>query len=522
MEQEPDLQGDEAESEPEGSVSPVELLYFIIRSAKRHARLGLAVGATIATIGVSVGIILPSRYETESRILQVQSAAVTAALSSPESRMPTVDAFGGSSEILMQKSNLRWLVQQAKLVNHWKATRTTLFRWKDSLIAALAGPLSDNDIANVLVDILKTRMYVTSDTSILTIHVAWQDPDAALNLTRMAQERFFELRRTQELGAINAAIDLNEEEVKRAAEAIDQSLEEVMQIRDKRKQEALSAPEPSTATSKPEPSVTSKRRRIAVATPKTATSESPSPTPPDRKMAARLAEVRQRAHDIEVPWQQRLAELKFQLADMRGTFGPEHPVVRQQEAKIREATEPPAELAALHGTERQLLAEIETEQQTAAGQSSVAGNTVRYVTDDKPSQAPSSANRVQALGGTVVITEREEDPMLAPAKARLQSAIATYNDVSKRLQNARSQLATSQVALTHRYVVVTEPERPRKPTKPNRPILIFGALLVGSLLGFLIGAIRDFISGLVFEPWQVRTIGLPVLGEVEINRNSKK
>ena len=127
----------------------------------------------------------------------------------------------------------------------------------------------------------------------------------------------------------------------------------------------------------------------------------------------------------------------------------------------------------------------------------------------------------QGTSGTVIITEREDDPILAPAKARLQNAITSYTEVSKRLERARMQLAAAQVALQYRYVVVTVPELPRKPVKPNRPVLIAAALVGAVFLGFLTGAVRDLLSGRVFEPWQLRKYGLPVLGEVNISSHSE-
>ncbi|HEY5961052.1 MAG TPA: hypothetical protein VIV60_31060, partial [Polyangiaceae bacterium] len=111
---------------------------------------------------------------------------------------------------------------------------------------------------------------------------------------------------------------------------------------------------------------------------------------------------------------------------------------------------------------------------------------------------------------------------IAPVKANLDAAIQAYGDATRRLENARLQLTSSQVAFQYRYVVVTEPERPRKPLKPNRVLLVVGALLGAVVAGILAAAARDLLSGRVYEPWQIRTLGVAIIGEVGSNASLKR
>jgi len=521
MDQEIEQGEEDQESESSGAISPVEILKFLVAAAKRHWRLGVVCAVSIASVGVAVALIMPAKYETESRILLVQSAAVTAALSvGPDGRLPTLDAFAGSSELMTQKSNLAWIVEKSDLLRSWKQKRTLLFRLKDRAMASVMGEAPDSALSKVLVDLLHDRMWVNHDATVLTIHVTWQDPEDAQKLTQLAQFRFLEMRRTQELAAIQSAITLNEGEVKRAADEIDRSLDVLMKIREKRRTGARfeNAEDSALGAASPPAAQNAVRAPNRLAKPRSPDLDTPTAAPPvrERQLATKLAELRQREREIAEPWQRRIAELKFHLEDLRGTYGPEHPLVRQQEAKIRESSDVPAELAGVRDSEQQLLAEIaraQPEDSASAPQMASPGAST--------ARAPYVANSRQqrpTASGMVVITEREEDPTLAPAAANLKSAISTYGDATRRLENARLQLATSQIALDSRYVVIAEPELPKRPTKPNRPVLVGGALVAAAFLGFLVGALRDLLTGKIFEAWQVRSLGLDVLAEVELTR----
>lgn len=529
MQQELELHDEDNESESKGSISPLEIIVFLGRAAKRHARLGISVGLAVAIVGTAIALVLPSKYESESRILAVQSAAVTAALSNPNRPdRGNIDPFGGSTEILTQKSNLLWLAKEANVPARWNASRSPPLRLKDNVLAALFGKASEQDTIRAVGGLLEHQMYVAHDNTVLTIHVAWQDPESAWKLAQLAQSRFLELRRKQELAAITAAISVNEDEVKRAAETIDQSLQELIRVRDRRAQK-LDAPSdsdrgPVDAGTKPSKLATSAGQSVKSNSggPSATTAAAAVAVPvPDKKLAARLADIRQQAREIETPWQRRLAEQKFQLNDLRGTYGPEHPLVLQQEAKIRAASDPPADLSVLREQERQILTELENVTVDATKSVPIGAN-LRSGTVAPLTATPASArNRFQSSDGTLIIAEKEDDPVVSPAKAGLAAAIQRYSEAVKRLDTARLELTTSEVAFQYRYAVVGEPERPGKATKPNRPQIIIGALAAAALLGMIAGAIRDILSGRIFEPWQLRLLGVPVLGELSLTQKRK-
>lgn len=501
------------------AVSPIDVVKFVASAAKRNRKLAVSVGVGVAVLGVTIALTLPSKFESESRILAVQSAAVTAALSNPNRPVPNIEPFAGSTEILTQKSNLRWLVTQSNLRSRWSSTRTLPFRFKDAALEKLFGRPSEEAVMRAFVDMLGKQMAVYRDSSTLTIHVAWADPESAYRLAQFAQSRFLDLRRAQELAAINAAIALNEDEVKRSAESIEQSLQELIRIKDQvehstasSKSDAASA---SAASSKVTPAAGAAPR---VAKPAASSAPASSSVDSNKKLATQLTEIRQQIRDIENPWQRRIAELKFQLSDLRTSYGPEHPAVRQQEAKIQAASVPPPELTSLREKERHLLAELErvTLESSAAP---AEGARTAFSSRTGPSQVSAQA-RLKSGDGTLVIAEKEEDPTIAPFKANLTFAIQRYSDAIKRLDVSRLELATSEAAFQYKYTVVTEPERPTKATKPKRGALAFGALGAALLLGLISGAVRDLLSKKIYDSWQVRLLGIRVLGELDFSKST--
>jgi uncharacterized protein involved in exopolysaccharide biosynthesis len=206
---------------------------------------------------------------------------------------------------------------------------------------------------------------------------------------------------------------------------------------------------------------------------------------------------------------------------LRGTFGPEHPTVLQQEAKIRDASISPPELLRLREDERRILAELDAPISNETQPTKTASSTNQANISSGASQALPTPAKLLGSSATLVIAEREDDPVVAPARANLASAIQRYNEVTRRLDAARLELTSEQAALQYRYSVVAQPERPIRPTKPNRPLLVVAALGVAVILGLLVGAIRDLLSGRVFEPWQIKSTGLAILGAVDLRDKAR-
>lgn len=500
-----DLSDAEQPAEGGNSVSPRELFNFVRGAAGRHVKLGIGVGVLVAALGIVTSLLLPPLYEANAKILITQNALITPVLSNPGRQLPIVDPMRGIADVVMKKDNLEAIVRDAKLPAQWEATRPWFLRVKDWLAGVVGGPLLDEEKVRALVGILETRIEVRQeDAGSLRIRVYWRDPEMTFKLAQLAKEKFLSLRRLQETSVIAAAIDILETEVKRAADAIDPELAAV----DKARNAALKQASPKEAERPSEKAGDTKPASAVVmyARPRKAAATSDGS---DASLSAQLNEIRQNIKNAQEPFQRHLTELRMQLADLRSVYGPEHPLVVQQDNRIKEASVEPAEIGELRGQERQLLSRIEEIATASAAEvpSVVRGSGVPAAPGVQPAAAAGPA------AGPIMV---EEAPEVAAARSKLMAAIGKYNRLEDRLDGARIELTTAETAFKYRYLVVAEPEPPRKAVKPNRPLLIVASLFAAVLLGLLAGAMKELASGRLIEPWQVRALGVPMLAEVEL------
>ena len=487
----------EQADDAEGSVgvSPAEWIRFVLGAARRHLLLGIASLVVVGSIGVAISIAIPSMYEANSKILVSQTALATAALSNPNRQLPVVDPMRGIAEVTMTRENLESIIRDTGLSQHWAATRSPLLKAKDWLWSVVVSPIPEADRVRALIGVLETRIIIRAeDSTTIRIQVVWGDREMVVRLAKAVRDKFLQARVAQETSVISAAIGVIEDELKRASEAIEPALGGVVRAREKSK-EAKAAVSPdagATVAAEPTPGGTFVRT-------------APKPQGPDPAVSSKLAEIRQAERNVLEPWQRRLTELRLQLADLRSQYGVAHPLVVQQEARIKDASVEPAELGALREEERALISRIETGQLVPAE----GGHWV-------PSR---SAGGTSAPSSSPLLLE--EDPEVSAARAKLMSAVSKYDELKNRLDAARIELTTTEIAFKYRYVVVAEPELPRNPIKPNRPALIMASLAAGIVAGLLAGAIRELTSGRVVEPWQVKQIGLPLLADVSLSDRPK-
>jgi uncharacterized protein involved in exopolysaccharide biosynthesis len=489
----------ELEDQAQGatSVTAKEWIDFIRGAARRHAALGAGIGAVIAVVGIVVSLILPAAYESSGKILVTQNAAVTDTLSNPSGTNPAVDPMRGVTEIVMRKENLEGIVRETNMIEQWAATRSAVYRLKDSLQATLFGPLTEADKMKALVAMLENQLVVRpEDTVSIRIRAMWRDPQMAFAIAKLAQKKFLDARGNQEKAPITAAIDILEDELKKAAEDIEPEFANVGHALQKARAPEKIPVLPSPSASAP-PVMQYVRPQAA-----------PRPAGPNPTLSAKLAEIRQHEREVQDPWQANLTAARLKLSELKGTYGPMHPSVVQQEARVRELAIEPPTLVNLRQEEHDLLAQIETG--SLVGDTSAPGG--RWVPRPMGLGAPSSPNAPMMV---------DENPEVAAARAKLMSAISKYSDVKDRLDAARIKLTTAETAFKFRYVTVADPEIPTKPVKPNRPVLILASIAAGLVAALLAGAVKELLSGRVIEPWQVKQIGLPLLAEVSLTDHTK-
>ena len=492
----PSIEADDADATEGSGVSIVEILRFVLQAARRHLWLCLGVLVLSAAAGITISLIIPPMYEASAKILVTQEGNVTSALSNPDFHGPSADPHRGLSEIVLRTENLRAIATEANLLKEWDAHRPPVLKVKDQLMELIFGPLPDDEKLRAIVGVLEHQMHVYSEGSgTIRIGVLWRDAATAAKIVNVAKRRFLEQRMQQETSVITAAIDILENEVRKAGEGIDPHLKRVQELREALAAERKPAAR-KVADEKPAPTT------IYEAAP-----SAPRAKEPDPAISLRLEKIRQEIHQAQDPWQRRLADLKLQLVDLRGVYGPKHPAVLQQERRIADASQEPPVLAKLRQQEQQLLSQLEEASAPAAG-----GATRRRVSRAASGDRLSAEEAAEESASFL-----EDSPQLAAERSKLMNAVHKYNDLIDRIDRARLELTTAEAAFKYRYVVVQEPEAPRKPVKPNRRMLILASLGGALMLGLLAGAARELATGRVIEAWQVKQLGVPLLADIDLS-----
>lgn len=511
MDSENDFDEESNENQPANAISPSEIVGFVGRNAARHAWFGASIAVGIVAMGLLASRVVPMKYDATSRILVDDTAAKTEALSSPDRALPNWDPANGIVELLTQKSSLVAIVEETGLLARWEANRSGLFRVKDQLIAAIAGAPTPEEKKEALALMLKDHVYLSRDKNIVTIQVIWKDPESAYKVAKRAQEKLIETVRSRETGVFSSAISILEEEAKRASEAIEPALTSVIQAREQSAKNALKAVMPVSGSVVVTRSVGGGTNRASKVNSSLAKDKGPT-------VAERLAEIGNKIRSVEEPWHRRQVELEARMAELKTVYGQAHPLVIQQDAQIKAAASPPPDLVDLRNTQTQLLNEI----QSAPNETAPKGGTrVQFERVSAGMQALAPAPRVR-LGGRDDRDVPDEDPTVTAAKAELTDAISKYGKLTERLASARLQFTTAQVAFNTRYVVIGEPEMPRKPLKPLRLIVAIASVFVGILSGILAGAVREIVSGRIREPWQLKSLGIRIIGELPIPKRLEK
>jgi len=501
------------------AVSPLEIVGFVVRSARRHLAMSISVGVTVLAVSLLAARTMPQWYQSEARILVEDSVSKIANLSNsynPQQR-GTEDPVAESTELVLQKANLEAVVTKLKLVDNWEANLPWPIRQRDKLTTLISGTRpSDSERVEVLAKTLASRILTFKDKNVVSLQVQWRDPQLAQLLAKELQGQLFLTLQTQDFSLIAAAITLLENQAKQAAELIPAAREAVTRARSvgmAPQAEPLAHGLATSAAATGSTTATTGNKKSGDAAEGQydgAVGKSAEVRQADRKMLAKLADIREQIKATEIPWQRRLAELKLQKADLQVTYGPEHPLVLQQESRIKAASEQPTELQRLRANEQELLSKIQS---------------TRDDSDDTQdsSHALNKASRVARGFGNaapkVLMPDPKDDannPAVVAAMDGLKTAVARYNDLATRVDSARFELNTAQVAFQHRYVVVSEPEIPRRPVKRLHAQVAMAGVAAALLLGLLIGAIRDLLSGRILEPWQVKNLGLQVLGDLRL------
>jgi uncharacterized protein involved in exopolysaccharide biosynthesis len=483
-----------------------ELLGFAARSPRRHK--GLSIGLFCAGVGVTAALVvlLPRAYTTEVKLL-AQKNLVVPSIGNPNRSMPfdPDNAQRSIADVVSERANVVALVKDVDLVDRWDAERPPVLRAKDAVFSAIFGKPSEDDKLRALLAVVEQKVVVAADDTSVTITVEWAEPQMAYELASTVQKNFLDAKYDVSVGMISGAIATLEKHVATENDNIG------IALADLRAAEAQGGPAPAAAgpdaaggTPRAAPRYSAAPKRAAAPT-------------PDAELAPLLEEKRAQIKKVKDAHDQRLADLNKQLSDALGTYTPAHPTVRAIKAQLEDASHDPPELARLEDDERAIVAQIAATGPASPAQGAKADPVPRAPTapasSAAPAAAPGAASEETTRSG---ILRGAEDPGVAVARYKLQSATQKYNELQARIDAARIDLDVARSTFKYRFSVVHPAELPKGPRKPSVPKLALGGLLASILLAIAAAVGADLASGKFIESSQVRRrLDLPLLGEIE-------
>ncbi len=433
-------------------------------------------------------------------------------MSTPDRALPNLDPFSGSFELLTQKSVLISIVNEAGLIANPEARQPPLMSLINGFINRVMGrePPTLDEKRDALAKELATHINLKKNKNVVSIQVTWPDRRMVFRIAQLTYGKFIELVRNRDAATFTSAISILEDEAKRASEAIEPALTEVVRERDQGKQAAPASPAAGDSAVEQKPTSIKAVAAPAALAPAPAQANEAAAAQA-RQFSAKLAEINGKILTVEDGWHKQQASLNAHLTELRTVYGQAHPQVIQQQTLITAAREPPADLIELQSARNELLREIQNVPEGSSSTSTSqpraawrpAGRTLgeRTVAFSQPTSSAAGAN---------------ESLEITASRAKLIRAVDNYNNVAGRLASARLQYVASQATFGMRFVVVNKPELPVAPLKPLRMLVRLASLFAGLLFGFLAGTFRDIISGIVYESSQLKPFGLKDLGELVV------
>jgi uncharacterized protein involved in exopolysaccharide biosynthesis len=450
----------------------LELGRFVLRAPRRHRRLAAGVFIVGVALTLAAVVVVPRTYTVDTTIL-FQRNVVIPLLGNPRRAVPPDwDVSNrGASEYILRPDNLRAVIQETGLEVRWEVGRSPILKLKDALTRRAFGPMSEEDMRHMLVKTLEKKLSVQADDATIKLSLSWHHPETAYQLVSCLEQRFLKDRSAAATSPITDTIGILVDEEARQREALSAALAEAQRLR---LGEAA-----SVRGSSPQ--------------------EGGAPNEvPDRIEVEKELAARRRALQGDEARLRRLTELRAQLAELRITYAPLHPLVLAMQERIRQAQKVPPGLAPI-------------KQEEDARPSGLKG----FATQEPAGrEAPSELLDVLRKAGAP--EAERDDPELAAAKTKLNLAVQKREELRDRIESARLELQTAEAAFKYRYAIVRPPELPERPTKPNALLLLAIGLAASIVLAVAAAFFKDLASDRFIEPWQVRKrLPIPLLGELD-------
>jgi uncharacterized protein involved in exopolysaccharide biosynthesis len=445
-----------------------ERLGFAARAVRRRPFASALCFVAIAALGPISLLATSKTYHVEAIVAASRNPTVST-LPDPVllRSFDSEDPANVARDAILRRDALAALVEETGLVERWNEGRSPLARLRDGVARLVSGraPSRDREVED-LVDRLEKRLTIAlpgtqpgaapgAAKDRILVALDWSDAETARLLVDTAARRFFEGRRQVEQAMSRDAVAVLEG---RAADVRQQIEGEVAHVR-----------ELEVALLRQRPEMTRTYRAPSGRTPQEAELAQLKSTLESRKLA--LAE-------LERLREQRLGELRAELARERITYADGHPLLARTRELLNRLSAPSAEAEAL----RQEIDGLDRAFQQ---------------TSEK------AARLVDA-----------EDPALELRRTQLRLLLAQYTALRDRIDGARVEGAMAAASFERRYAFAVPPVAPRRAAWPVPALSLAAAALGGALLALFAAALLDVRSGRILEAWQLRKPGLPVLGEI--------
>jgi uncharacterized protein involved in exopolysaccharide biosynthesis len=479
-----------------------DILGFVWRSPRRHPLLATSLFVVVAGLGMAIAATMPRIYNVSVKLFAQKTSVLPEAGTIRGAREEDYP-MRNVSDVIRQHDNLVDLVERTNLVEKFYARRSPALRLKDRIMTSLGSqPTADDKEAGVL-STLDKKLVVTADDDSVTISVDWFDPQSTFDVAAEVEHNLLEARYDSQVAMIQEAINLLEQHQKSKLDQVDDALADYDAQREKLAP-AAAAPVDSSIP------VTVATARGTVVRRQSAPGAAPVADP---DIAHDLEAKRQRIRFLEDEHQHQVDAVREQLRVALLTLTPLHPTVMALQRSLADLNEPPAELTQLKSDEKKLMAEIIPPSPAPSAPLSVLGAFAPggAATAAAPSQPAAAPTTVRTLA-----MAEADNPVLARARQRLESAIHDYQDATSRVDGAQLELEFARRACRYRYRVITPPEVPRGTKKPMSTMIGVGSFFAGLLLALLGSAGADLSTGVLLETWQVRRqLKLEVLTEID-------
>jgi uncharacterized protein involved in exopolysaccharide biosynthesis len=501
------------EEEQSNGPSPPEIWAFVRAAAARRRKLAVVMLLVAVSLGVLVALVKPPVYACDTTIVARRSSTVRM-IATKNNEQNNGDVTKGAATDILNDENLVALMKDAQIVERWDAERPRIMRYKDKLFWAIFGKPSPHDFERGIVWMLGQKITVTTQDDSITIHAEWHTREGALRIVTAAETRFMATQQAKDLAMINDGITILQSSVEEEGREVEKALQELVEKLDEQKREQMGAVADLDAgageagASAPAGAGRTESRLVVASLPPAPTIDPAIRKTIDEKKAAIAALEEDRRREI------RDAETK--LANLRGqqSLGPAHPEVVALARQVDALSQPSAEETRLRAD----VAALEN-QLSEASDVSVGRAKTYLATVQGPATGGHGGSHGRGDGGAqsiVVMTDQPSDngPTIA-AKDKLSKLTQRYDELRATLRSAKIELDVAEAAFKYKYTIMTPAELPKKSKSPPQFVFALAGILAGLALFFGVPAGLDLASGRILASWQVRKLGVDILGEID-------